>query len=229
MYDTPLILGPQTLTSRLIVGTGKHCEPMFDMRSSSPRGFDIDLAREVAKRIGKQRVSFRSFTSSRRIAARGEVDMAIQAISIKPEREREHLFSSPYLESSFVVIANQYQVGLRSRDLAGKVCAVWPNRVYESELRRTGCSMTNFKTKVAALNAVRSGEVDFTVTDEANATVLVEDSGGRLTQPGIFLNSDRYGIVMKLGNYELKRGVDQALEDMRRDGTLRSLRGKYGI
>jgi ABC-type amino acid transport substrate-binding protein len=132
-----------------------------------------------------------------------------------------------------VVIANQYRVGDLgmevSRDLEGFVCAVWPNRVYQAELRRTGCTMSHFQTKVAALNALRRGEVDFTVTDEANATALVEDSGGRLTQLGIFLNSDRYGIVMKLGNYELKRGVDRALDDMRRDGTLRELRGKHGI
>lgn len=156
--------------------------------------------------------------------------MAVQAISIKPEREREHLFSAPYLESSFVVIANWRNAGLRSHELAGRACAVWPNRVYQSELKQTGCSMKNYQTKMAALSAVKRGEVDFTVTDEANANALVEQDGGEtLIRPGIFLNSDRYGIVLKLGNYRLKGEVDRALEAMRRDGTLRKLRTKHGL
>ncbi len=211
----------------LVVATGKKFEPMYNMTGSSPWGFDIDLAREIARRIGKDDVSFRSVKSSRRLAARGEADMGIQAISLKPSREKENLFSLPYIESSFVVVANKSLGTVDRGDLKHLSCAVGKNHLYQLELKKIGCAVQNYKNKAAAENAVRSGESDFTVTDEANARVLSGEYS--LFQPGISLGSDRYAIAMQLGNHELKTAVDSALREMRQDGTLQGLRDKYGL
>ncbi|WP_414835978.1 transporter substrate-binding domain-containing protein [Corynebacterium timonense] len=68
------------------------------------RGFEIDLAHEIARDIfgDPDRVDFRFVESGRRVAAleEGDVDIIVRTMSITPERAKNSDFSVPYLASA---------------------------------------------------------------------------------------------------------------------------------
>ena len=213
--------------STLIVGTGTKFEPMFDTTDTVATGFDIDLARELALRLNKDDVRFISTSSARREAENGRVDLAIAAISITPQRLNENLFSLPYMESEFIVIANiEYKGQISAGNLSQFSCVVGPNGVYSSQLERTGCNKSTEKSTLQAVDSVASGIAAFTVIDQAYKGDLKNPN---LFRPGISLSTDSYGVVMQLGNLELKKAVDVILVDLNTDGTIKTLRRRYGF
>lgn len=71
-------------------------------------GFDIDLARQVAKDIGVElRIKELGFDSLLGSLTTGKVDMIVSAMTPTPEREKEVAFSDPYLTVSQKVIVRK--------------------------------------------------------------------------------------------------------------------------
>lgn len=202
----------------LIVATGNSYLPYYDHTGSTPRGSDVLLARELATRLGKTRVDFRPGKGVRARVAAGSADVGIAAISITPTRAKETLFSLPYEETSFRAVGTR---SLRPGDMMGASCSVWKDHaLYTGLLKKSGCALQLAESHADALDMVRRGRVDVTVLD-APAARRVEPP---LKELAIHLGEDRLGIALQLGNGELKGAVDAALQDMKRDGTLRRLR-----
>jgi ABC-type amino acid transport substrate-binding protein len=214
--------------SDLMVATGSRFEPMFNMTGAKPTGFDLDLARALAKKVGKKDARFKSSSSARKAAQDGSADIGIAAISITPERSQMHLFTVPYLTSKFVVLtATDSHDELTLSKLSSTSCAAGRNSLYKGMLKKTGCSIKVYKSPSDALDAVRAGEVDIAVTDETAVAELVARGG--IQDSGIVLGSDQYGIVVQRGNHALKEALDTAIKEFRTDGTIDELKLFYGI
>lgn len=212
----------------MIVGTGGKAMPMYDT-SGQPRGFDIDLANEIAKHLGKTGVTFQSDGSPRRQARKSQVDMALAAISITPKREQEQTFSVPYLTSRFMIAASQRSASrVSSRNLRGLRCAVSKRHtLYKTELSKTGCQQVQARSNKDAMSMVQRGEAEVTIIDETFAPALA--SKYNLVITDVYTAEDRYGVAMSKGNLTLKRAVDKAIQAMQSDGTMAKLRSRYGL
>jgi len=207
----------------LIVATGNDFVPFYSFSNGRPSGFDVDLARELGKRLGKEDVDFRPGTGVRARVSAGSADLGLAAISITAARKRETLFSAPYQDSRFVVVASR---GITRGELADSTCAVWSaHKLYRGLLAKTGCSLDLRDSHDEALAAVRRGQATFTVADEAFARTLQEPLRGT----DVALSSDVLGVAMRLGNVHLKTSVDAALRAMEQDGTLRRLRRRHSL
>ena len=116
---------------RLIVGVDRSNNLLSyrDAASGEVRGFEVDIAREVARDIfgDPNKVDFRFVESSNRVDAlnSGAVDMIVRTMTISPEREREVAFSIPYMrtQTRMLVLSKS---GIKSiKDTAGKtLCGV---------------------------------------------------------------------------------------------------------
>ncbi|MBM4367441.1 MAG: amino acid ABC transporter substrate-binding protein, partial [Deltaproteobacteria bacterium] len=208
--------------STLVVATGIGFPPMFETRGE-PKGYDIDLARALAPRLGKQDVRFVGASGLRERVARGEADLGIGAISVTPDRERETLFSLPYLTPQVVAfVPTGATAPLES--LASRRCYV-AHEVYKKQAAAAGCEVLGVKEANAALVESREGKADVLVMDTLEA--LLHRDAWEPTP--IVLSTDRYAIALQLGNDELKSSVDRALGDMIADGTLAALNARYGF
>ena len=217
-FNPALFLASQD-SDTLLVSSGRQYPPMFDLTTSYPTGYDVDLARELAKRLGKRDVQFVRSNSPREEARAQKVDFAIAAISITPERQQKHLFSEPYFTTSQVVVMRN--VGQSSYgDLSTKECGYY-NTMYKNILEKYHCRIHKFATLKDLLYGLRTGEIDFTmlesqsVPDEFWKSDVIED--------------DRYGIVFPNDAHLLKKEVDKILRDMRSSGYLNELQIKYDI
>ena len=207
----------------LLVATGNDFAPFYSFSNGRPVGFDVDLARELGRRLGKRDVKFLPGTGVRARVGVGSADLGLAAISITAARRRETLFSTPYQDSRFVVVSR----GAMTRDeLRGSVCSVWSShKLYRGLLAKTGCRLDLRESHDEALDAVREGDATFTVTDEAFVRSLAEPLRGT----DVALGSDTFGVAMQLGNQPLKTAVDAALVAMEQDGTLRQLQRKHSL
>ena len=125
-------------SSTLIVASGRKYEPMFNLSNpNAPTGFDIDIAEELARRLGKSQVRFVPTSSARLAAKRGEADFAIAPFRSPPSARAIHLFSNPYFRTGQVMVYNRSGYGCGSTTSlrhSGKRCG------YHSPLYKASCA-----------------------------------------------------------------------------------------
>jgi len=199
---------------RLVVGVDQNTYP-FGFRNPATgqlEGFDIDLAREVARRIfgDPDRIDLRVVNASERESAlqSGQVDLVVRTYSITCDRKTKVGFSTPYFYANQRILAVKGS-GIRSAtDLSGKrVCAVQGTTSLFGVSQWTDC-----------LVMLQQGQVDAISTDDVVLTGLA-DQDPNVEVVGGSIAAEPYGIGVKLESSDLVRFVNGALDEMRDDGT----------
>lgn len=211
---------------RLVVGldTGSNLMSFRDPSSGTVRGFDVDIAREVARDLfgDPDRLDFRILTSANRLRAlaEGSVDIVAKTMTITCERRTVAEFSSQYFiaHQRVLVVSGS---GIRSvDDLAGRtVCAA-----------RGTTSLTRLQTIVPdariltvpmwsdCLVVLQQNQVDAVSTDDTILAGLASQDPN-LEIVGESLGEEPYGIGIPPQADDLVRFVNGTLERIRRDGT----------
>jgi polar amino acid transport system substrate-binding protein len=219
---------------RLIVGVDQSTN-LFSFRdpvSGELQGFDIDIAREVARDVvgDPDKVEFRLLTSADRIHALElqNADIVANAMTITCERAEQIAFSTVYFEANQRLLVPKDSPVQGPADLAGKrVC---------SQVDTTSLATIDRVAPTATLVAVQNwddclvalqqGQVDAVSTDDAIlAGMAVQDPHLRIVGPS--LEAEPYGIGVNKAQDDLVRAVNASLERIRRDGTWMSLYRKW--
>jgi glutamate transport system substrate-binding protein len=115
-------------TKTLNIGV-KPDQPGLGLQSSSGQysGFDVDVARYIAKKLGATKIKFVPTLSANREAflQQGKVDLVVATYSVTPERQKVVSFAGPYYiaHQDILVRANDSSIK-RPGDLKGKkVCS----------------------------------------------------------------------------------------------------------
>jgi polar amino acid transport system substrate-binding protein len=211
---------------RLVVGVDQNTY-LFGFRnpaSGQLEGFDIDLAREVARRIfgDPDRIQLRVVDASQRQSAlqSGLVDMVIRTYSITCDRKRDVAFSTVYYYANQRILAVKGSGIDSAAALSGKrVCAVSGttslSTLFALDPRPT---LFGVSTWTDCLLLLQQGQVDAISTDDAVLTGLAaQDPTVEVVGPSIGV--EPYGVGVKKENSDLVRFVNGVLEQMRDDGT----------
>ncbi|MFG2113363.1 glutamate ABC transporter substrate-binding protein [Streptomyces sp. NPDC048718] len=194
------------------------------------RGFDIDLARAIAKDIlgDENRIVFRTIPTNQRIAAleSGKVDLVVRTMTINCKRAEQVAFSTAYFQAGQQVLAPKSSlITGYDHSLDGKrVCTAEGSTAYEALERESFGSVYKDKgdgtkddpdlltvpNQLDCLARLQLGEVDAVVTDNALA------AGQAAQDPAVELKgkpftTEYYGVAAKLGNDDLVRRVNQVL------------------
>lgn len=215
---------------RLVVGVDQNTY-LFGYRNPATgrlEGFDIDVAREIARRIfgDPDRVDLRVVDASQRESAleSGQVDMVVRTYSITCERKENVAFSTVYYYANQRILAPNGSGIDSAAALAGKrVCAVSGttslSALFALDPRPT---LVGAKTWTDCLLMLQQGQVDAISTDDAVlAGLKAQDPTVELVGPS--LGVEPYGVGIKKGEDDLVRFVNGALEQMRVDGTWQRL------
>ena len=159
---------------RLIVGVDQNTF-MFGYRdpfTGELEGFDIDLAREIARRIfgDPDRIDLRVVEAGQRESAleSGQVDLVVRTFSITCERKQNIDFSTTYFYANQKILAHKGSDIRSAADLSGKrVCAVSGTtslkRVFDLEPRPTLVGVTSWTD---CLLMMQQGQIDAISTDD---------------------------------------------------------------
>lgn len=219
---------------RLIVGVDQNTLlwGFRDPATGELAGFDIDLAREIARsifgdpnRIDPQVVEGKERESA---LASGQVDVVVRTYSITCERKHSVDFSSVYYYAQQKILAPRgSRIDSVAALLGKRVCAVSGTtsltRLFALDPRPTLTGVTSWTD---CLLMLQQGQADAISTDDAVLAGLVrQDPSTQIV--GDSLGVEPYGVGIKLGNDDLVRFVNGVLARIRADGTWDRLYDKW--
>lgn len=188
-------------------------------------GVDIDIANEIAKELGKELViKDVSFDFVINEVKSGKADFAAAGISITPERAEEVDFTMEYTVSNQVVVVKKGSNIKNFDDIKNKKIAVQLGTVadlYASENYKDA-TIVSHKKYLSAVEDVKTGKADLIIMDELPAKEIVKENDNLVILDGV-LFQDKYGMIVKKGNDELKEEINKVLERMINDGTIDKL------
>ncbi len=200
-------------------------------------GFDAALIREVGNKLGvRTEISDFAFPSLGDAVRIGQIDVAIAALSITPEREAVADFTNIYYVGEDGVLANEdSSIGEVSTaaDLAGKRVGVQKVSVYEawaqSNLVDTGIipqqNLIAYEKADQIVSDLESNALDVGLMDLKPAVNFSENRGVKVAGKG--LNQQRFAIAAKQGATELISRINQALVELQNEGVLAQLSQEY--
>jgi polar amino acid transport system substrate-binding protein len=211
----------------LIVGVDQNTK-FFGSRnpaSGEPEGFDIDLAREIARHLfgDPNRIQFRVVDASQRESSlqSGLVDLVVRTYTITCARKDVVDFSTVYYYAHQKILATKGS-GIRSAaDLSGKrVCAVSGttslSRLFALNPRPT---LLGVSTWTDCLVLLQQGQVDAISTDDVVLAGLQWQDHLNVEVVGDNMSVEPYGVGVNKEHTDLVQFVNGVLEQIRDDGT----------
>ena len=183
-------------------------------------GVDIDIAKEIAKYLGKELViKDVSFDSIINEVKSGKSDFGAAGISYTEERAKEVDFTIDYSISKQVIIVKE---GINKIDnLDNKRIALQLGSVADSYVTKNYKNATVIRQKkyLAAIEDLKNDKVDLVIMDELPAKEILKNNPG-LVVLNQELFTDKYGMVVRKGNDELLKAINKVLSDLIADGKI---------
>ncbi|RZL78449.1 MAG: glutamate ABC transporter substrate-binding protein [Rhodococcus sp. (in: high G+C Gram-positive bacteria)] len=219
---------------RLIVGTDQNTNLLSfrDPKTGTLQGFDIDLAREIARDLfgDPSKVEFRLLTSAGRFEAleNNDVDLVVHATSITCERAARVGFSTVYFEAFQRLLVPEGSDISSPADLAGKRVCTFIDTTSLATIQRVAPAATivGVPDWDDCLTTLQLGQADVASTDNSIlAGLAAQDPNLDIVGPNLEL--EPYGVVANKSHDDLVRFVNGTLERMRADGTWIRLYDKW--
>ncbi len=220
----------------LIVGVKTDSKPFgFISKTGHNEGFDIDVARYVAKDLlgSERKVQFIPVTPNNRMEAitSGDVDMVIATMSITPQRQYFIDFSIPYYIAGQTAIVKKKSEIYNFSDLKHKKIIVVLGTTAEKNIRRIipNATIIGFKNYSDAFNAFKQNQGEAISSDNTILSGFLQDNKDyRMLKNKI--SQEPYAIAIKKeDNQKLKKNLDIIVNRMINDGTIKNLKQKWHI
>ena len=218
----------------LIVGFDQDFPPMgFVGDNGEYTGFDLDLAKEVASRLGLEyNAQPVAWDSKDRELESGNIDCIWNGFTITG-REDDYTWTTPYMANKQVfVVANDSDIKSQA-DLAGKVVEVQADSSAEAALKENQDLANTFGQLLTtpdyntAFMDLEQGAVDAVAMDVIVAGYQIKQRNADFKILDDSLSEEEYGVGFKKGNTELRDKVQGALEEMAADGTLAKISDEW--
>ena len=194
-------------------------------------GFDMDLIREVGRRLDMQvEIINTAWEGILPGLLAGHYDVVISAMTITDERAQVVDFSDPYFATGQVIVVRADDTSVNEpADLVGKVVAVQIGTTgqFAAERIEGVARIDHYPTMPEAFLALRLGRADAAVADELVALEEARANPGVLKVVGKPFTVEYYGIAMRKGQDQLLRAINRALAQIKADGTYDELYEKW--
>lgn len=218
----------------LIVGFDQDFPPMvFVGDDGEYTGFDLELAQEVAKRLGLEyKAQPIAWDSKDMELESGNIDCIWNGFTMTG-REDDYTWTEPYMANQQVfVVANDSDISSQA-DLAGKIVEVQADSSAEAALKEAPELTATFKELLTtadyntAFMDLEQGAVDAIAMDVIVAGYQIQQRNADFKILDDSLSEEEYGVGFKKGNTELRDKVQSTLEEMAEDGTLQEVSEKW--
>ena len=185
-------------------------------------GVDVDIAREIAKYLGKELVvKDIAFDSIINEVKTGKADFGAAGISYSDDRAKNVDFSINYSVSKQVVIVKNDSSIKNINEISNKKIAVQLGSIADTYVTENykDANIVRQKKYLAAIEDLKTGKVDCVVMDELPASEIVASNDGIKILSGALTN-DSYGMIVKKGNKELLDVINKVLENLKSEGKI---------
>ena len=188
-------------------------------------GFDVDVAREIAKRLGVTLAPVRTkWTEKIQGLLNGEIDAILGCVAVTKERQEDLRFSEPYYHSATQLLVRKGAVFKTKEDLVGKPIGAVSGTTFEDDARKLGpVDLRLYEGHSKALRDLHNGVLDGMVTDRVAGDNAIRSGKFDIQFLGSPLRNRKVAIGLRKEDKALLREIESVLEDMRKEGILQSL------
>jgi len=218
----------------LVIGTEGTYQPFtyHEGGAGALTGYDVDVATAVAEKLGVtptfEETQFDALLAG---LTAGRFDLVANQISITDEREATYDFSTPYTVSRGVVITAADNTDISSlSDLEGKTTAQSQSSNFYTTAKDAGADVQVVDGWAQSVALLEQGRIDATVNDELTFLDYVKTNPDQAAGIKIAATTDdvsRSALVTTKGSDDLVTAIDDALAELKADGTLATISEKY--
>ncbi len=199
-------------------------------------GFDMDMAKEIAKRLGvtfepvvvnnKTRISFVQTNPPK-------VDMVLSNMTHKRVRDEKIDFSITYFFDGQKFLAKTGTIK-EPKDLVGKkigsmqgTTSIVNAKAYMKKLGDNSAKVTGYQNEVEMFEALRSGRVQAITTDSTLLIALASKEPGKYELVGEFISDEPYGVGLPQNDSAWRDIINFTIQDIWKDGTYMKIYNKW--
>ncbi len=220
--------------TKIIIGLDDEYAPMgFKDEKNQIIGFDVDLAKEAAKRLGSE-VEFKAidWNSKEAELKSGRIDIIWNGLDITPERQENMLFSEPYMDNRQIIfVKKDNDQGITSEsDLSGKAVGTQAGSTAESyidgneTLKSSFRELKTYGDYVSAFMDLENGRIDVLVCDEIVGRYAMSKQEGKFTALDVTVGPvSEFGIAFRKDDTALRDKVQKVFNEMVADGTAKKI------
>lgn len=222
-------------SGKLVLGLDDTFAPMgFRDNSGEIVGFDIDLAKEVAHRMGVElEIKPIDWSSSILSLNKGDIDVLWNGLTINETRKEQINFSKPYLNNRLVIVKPKGRNDINSKeDLAGKILGVQvgsnDEALQSDPISKKAKEIRKYDVNVNAFLDLRAKRIDVVIIDEVAAQYYIsEEKVDFVVVENSPLTEEFYGVGFRKNSTELLAEVDRILDEMKADGKASEISQKW--
>jgi len=221
---------------KIVVGLDDNFPPMgFKNEKNEIVGFDVDMAKEAAKRLGRP-VEFKPIDWSSKEAElkSGRIDCIWNGLNITEERKKNMLFSKPYMECKQLLFVVKGSPIKGQADLKGKIVGMQSASTAEQNLENDKAFAATLKEVkkypdcIAAMMDLEAGRLDAIITDEIVGRYYMSKKPGKFVcLPTPIGPIGDFGIGFRKDDTQLQGEVQKVLDEMKKDGTAGKISTKW--
>ncbi|PLP60093.1 amino acid ABC transporter substrate-binding protein [Mesorhizobium loti] len=213
------------------IGTeGTYAPFTYHDTSGALVGFDVEIGREIAKRLGVK-AEFLEGKWDGLIAGidAKRYDAVINQVGITEARKAKYDFSDPYIASKAVLIVRDDNAEIKDfADLKGKKSAQSLTSNFGKIAEKNGAELVGTDGFDQSIQLVLNGRVDGTINDslsffdfkkhkpDAKVKIVAQEA-----------NADYSGVIVRKGDPELVAAINKALAEIKADGTYKKISETY--
>jgi polar amino acid transport system substrate-binding protein len=206
-----------------------HAMPTLD---GGVEGFNVDLANEIGKRLGREmEITAAQWSGLLPAMQAGTYDFIVAPTTVTEERTETLLFTEGYLNTDFQFLVPAGAPPITGlSDLKGKVVAVNKGSAYDRWARdlaaEIGWTVESYGTNTDAVQAVIAGRADANV---AGNTVVAWAAKQNPQVELSYLHSTGkvFAMPFRIDDVEMRNRVEGVIECMKLDGTIAALSEKW--
>lgn len=222
---------------KIVVGLDDNFPPMgFKDENNEIAGFDVDLAKEATKRLGRE-VEFKAIDWSSKEAElkSGRVDVLWNGLDITDKRKEVMLFSDPYMDNRQIIFVKKGKTGITDeQSLAGKAVGTQSASTAEEYIDNSEFFKTKVKDVkkysdfVSAFMDLENGRIDAVVGDEIVGRYYMSKHPDEIEAIDTVVGPvSQFGIAFAKDNTRLRDEVQKVINEMKADGTIAKISEKW--
>ncbi len=219
----------------IVLGLDDSFPPMgFRDESGEIVGFDIDLAKEVAGKLGVK-LELQPIDWDAKVLSLNnkDIDLIWNGLTITDERKEKVEFTDPYLANSQIIIVDVDSDIDTKSDLKDKIIGVQLSSsgqdavTADEDTTASLKELRKYATYPEALLDLKAGRTDAVVIDEVVGRYYISKKPGEYKVATEDFGAEEYGIGFRKGEVELVEEVNKILKEMKEDGTSAEISEKW--
>jgi hypothetical protein len=208
---------------------GTYAPFTYHEKDGKLTGYDVEVTRAVAEKLGVQ-VEFKETPWDAMMAGlkAGRFDIVANQVALtSPERQAMFDKATPYSWSGKMLVARADHADVaKLEDIKGKKTAVMLASNYDEVAKKMGADLVHTDTMAQGLLIVQQKRAEFTLNDELSLLdYLKKDPNSGLKSVWRTPATEKLGagLVINKGNDEALAKINGAMEELKKDGTLKKL------